>query len=90
MEIRSTTDQDLPDFLDTVHAAFGRFTETPTDGGGLWWSALKMDRGLLAVTADGRSVGTAVAYWFELTLPGGVIAPVAGVSAVGVLPSHRR
>ena len=90
MEIRSTTDQDLPVFLDTVHAEFGRFTETPTEGGGLWWSALEMDRGLLAFTADGRPVGTAAAYSFELTLPGGVIAPAAGVSAVGVLPSHRR
>ena len=90
MEIRSTTDQDLPVFLDTVHAAFGRFPETPTDGGGLWWSALEMDRALLAFTADGRPVGTAAAYSFELTLPGEVLAPAAGVSAVGVLPSHRR
>ena len=90
MEIRSTTDQDLPVFVDTVHAAFGRFTETPIDGGGLWWSALEMDRALLAFTADGRPVGTTAAYSFELTLPGGVIAPAAGVSAVGVLPSHRR
>jgi len=90
MEIRSTTDQDLPVFLDTVHAAFGRFTETPTDGGGLWWSAIEMDRALLAFTADGRPVGTAAAYSFELTLPGEVLAPAAGVSAVGVLPSHRR
>ncbi|MEP7191260.1 MAG: GNAT family N-acetyltransferase [Actinomycetota bacterium] len=90
MEIRSTTDQDLRVFVDTVHAAFGRFPETPTDGGGLWWSALEMDRSLLAFTADGRPVGTAAAYSFELTLPGEVIAPAAGVSAVGVLPSHRR
>ena len=90
MEIRSTTDQDLPVFLDVVHAAFGRFAETPTEGGGLWWSALEMDRSLLAFTADGRPVGTATAYSFDLTLPGGVIAPAAGVSAVGVLPSHRR
>ncbi|TWP50693.1 GNAT family N-acetyltransferase [Lentzea tibetensis] len=90
MEIRSTTDQDLDVFVDTVHAAFGRFPETPADGGGLWWSALEMDRGLLAVTADGRPVGTAAAYSFELTLPGEAIVPAAGVSAVGVLPSHRR
>jgi len=90
MEIRATTEQDLPVFLDVVHTAFGRFTETPVDGGGLWWSAIEMDRGLLAFTADGRPVGSAAAYSFELTLPGGVIAPAAGVSAVGVLPSHRR
>ncbi|MDQ0791599.1 GNAT family N-acetyltransferase [Streptomyces sp. B1I3] len=89
-EIRSTTDEDLDVFIDTVHAAFGRFPETPVEGGGLWWSALEMDRGLLALTADGRPVGTAAAHSFELTLPGQVPVPVAGVTAVGVLPSYRR
>ncbi|MFF8392538.1 GNAT family N-acetyltransferase [Streptomyces sp. NPDC016172] len=90
MEIRSTTDEDLDVFVDTVHAAFGRFPETPIEGGGLWWSALEMDRCLLALTADGRPVGTAAAHSFELTLPGESIVPAAGVTAVGVLPSHRR
>ncbi|MGW2410948.1 GNAT family N-acetyltransferase [Streptomyces tubercidicus] len=90
MEIRPTTDQDLDVFVDTLHGAFGRFPETPTAGGGRWWSALEMDRNLLAMAADGRPVGTAGAYSFELTLPGDTIAPAAGVTAVGVLPSHRR
>ncbi|GGN21762.1 GNAT family N-acetyltransferase [Streptomyces fuscichromogenes] len=90
MEIRPTTDKDLDVFVDTVHAAFGRFPETPVEGGGLWWSALEIDRCLLAVTADGRAVGTAAAYSFELTLPGETPVPAAGVTAVGVLPSHRR
>ncbi|NEB37950.1 GNAT family N-acetyltransferase [Streptomyces sp. SID14515] len=90
MEIRSTTDEDLDVFVDTVHAAFGRFPETPVEGGGLWWSALEMDRCLLALAADGRPVGTAGAYAFELTLPGEALVPVSGVTAVGVLPSHRR
>ncbi|MFF7458081.1 GNAT family N-acetyltransferase [Kitasatospora sp. NPDC008115] len=90
MEIRSTTEQDREVFVDTFHAAFGRFPEpTAEDGGGAWWSAVEMDRGVLAV-ADGRPVGTAGAYSFELTLPGEVIAPVAGVTVVGVVPSHRR
>ncbi|MBR7838874.1 GNAT family N-acetyltransferase [Actinospica durhamensis] len=90
MQIRSTTEQDLEVFLETCHAAFGLFVETPVDGGGLWWSAIEMDRGVLAHTADGRAVGTAGAYSFELTLPGGGLAPVGGVTAVAVLPSHRR
>ncbi|MFH9349292.1 GNAT family N-acetyltransferase [Kitasatospora sp. NPDC017646] len=91
MEIRSTTDQDLDVFVDTLHAAFGRFPETPAeDGSGVWWSATELDRSLLAVAADGRPVGTAGAYSFELTLPGQVITPVSGVSNVGVLPTHRR
>ncbi|MFJ7959149.1 GNAT family N-acetyltransferase [Streptomyces sp. NPDC096319] len=91
MEIRSTTVQDLGVFVDTLHAAFGRFPDRPAeDGGGVWWSALEMDRGLLALADDGQPVGTAGAYSFELTLPGEVLVPVAGVTAVGVLPSHRR
>ena len=91
MEIRPTTDQDLDVFVDTFHAALGQFPETPTeDGGGVWSSALEMDRNLLALTADGRPVGTAGAYSLDLTLPGEILAPAAGVTAVGVLPSHRR
>ncbi|WP_420313526.1 GNAT family N-acetyltransferase [Streptomyces sp. YS-B37] len=90
MEIRSTTDEDHDVFVDTVHAAFGSFPETPTDGGGLWWSAIEMDRCVLAVTDDGRPVGTAASYPFELTLPGETLIPAPGVTAVGVLPSHRR
>ncbi|MFI9156394.1 GNAT family N-acetyltransferase [Kitasatospora aureofaciens] len=91
MDIRSTTDQDLDVFVDTLHTAFGRFPETPAeDGGGVWWSAVEPDRGLLAVAEDGRPVGTAAAYSFELTLPGGAVVPVSAVSNVGVLPTHRR
>ncbi|WP_328685394.1 GNAT family N-acetyltransferase [Streptomyces sp. NBC_01261] len=90
MEIRPTTDEDHDVFVDTVHAAFGLFPETPVEGGGLWWSALEMDRCLLALTADGRPVGTAATYPFELTLPGETLVPAPGVTAVGVLPSHRR
>jgi predicted acetyltransferase len=90
MQIRSTTDDDLDVFIDTVYAAFGRFPETPIEGGGLWWSALETDCCLLARAADGRPVGTAAAHSFELTLPGESLVPVSGVTAVGVLPSHRR
>ncbi|MFI9765194.1 GNAT family N-acetyltransferase [Streptomyces sp. NPDC051963] len=90
MEIRPTTDKDLDVFVDTVHAAFGLFPEPPVEGGGRWWSALEMDRCLLALTADGRPVGTAAAHSFELTLPGETLVSAAGVTAVGVLPSHRR
>ncbi|WTD01489.1 GNAT family N-acetyltransferase [Streptomyces albidoflavus] len=90
MQIRPATGQDLDVFVDTLHAAFGLFPETPVDGGGLWWSALETDRCLLASTADGRPVGTAATYSFELTLPGGAVVPAGGLTAVGVLPTHRR
>ncbi|AYG84842.1 hypothetical protein DWB77_07057 [Streptomyces hundungensis] len=40
MEIRSTTEQDLDVFVDTLHAAFGRFPDTLA-GGGPWWGRSK-------------------------------------------------
>ncbi|MEV6626627.1 GNAT family N-acetyltransferase [Amycolatopsis sp. NPDC051106] len=89
MEIRPTTEQDREVFVDTLFAAFGRFPEPPGEAERVW-SALEMDRALFAVTAEGRPVGTAAAYSFELTLPGETVVPVPGVTAVGVLPSHRR
>jgi len=42
-----------------------------------------------AAWEDGRAVGGAGAFPFELTVPGGRV-PAAGVTAVGVLPTHRR
>lgn len=43
----------------------------------------------LAVYDRGEPVATAGAFTFELTVPGGP-APAAGVTWVGVLPTHRR
>lgn len=49
---------------------------------------LELDRAWAAV--DGKAiVGCAAAYSFRLAIPGGEV-PAAGVTAVGVLPSHRR
>jgi predicted acetyltransferase len=49
----------------------------------------EFDRSLAAF--DGREpIGTAGAYTFQLTVPGGQTLPAAGVTFVAVLPSHRR
>jgi predicted acetyltransferase len=47
------------------------------------------DRRLVATVSD-RVVATAGAFSFEMTVPGGGVLPVAGVTAVGVLATHRR
>jgi len=39
---------------------------------------------------DGAIVGGAGAFPFELSVPGGASLPCAGVTAVGVTPTHRR
>ncbi len=48
----------------------------------------ELDRSL-AVFDDGELVATAGIYSFELSVPGG-LQPMAGVTAVSVLPTHRR
>ncbi len=49
----------------------------------------ELDRTWVAVDGDAY-VATATAYSFELTVPGGVRVPAAGVAQVAVLPTHRR
>ncbi|MBB1159960.1 GNAT family N-acetyltransferase [Amycolatopsis dendrobii] len=86
MEIRHNNDYEL--FFSTVQAAFGRYW--PDSAGSGILGAFESERSLIAHAPDGKPVGTAGAYSFDLTLPGDVLASAAGVTAVGVLPTHRR
>jgi predicted acetyltransferase len=87
LEIRAITADELTQFIRAEGAAFGgqpdeREIETRR-------SYIELDRCIAAIE-DGRIVGTAGAYSFELTLPGGRVQPVSGVSWVSVLPTYRR
>jgi predicted acetyltransferase len=53
-----------------------------------WTTAFEADRAIAAYDGE-RIVGTAGIFSFELTIPGGVL-PAAGVTIVGVQPTHRR
>ena len=44
----------------------------------------------LGARIDGEWVGVAGDFPFEMTLPGGSRTPTAGVTMVGVAPTHRR
>jgi len=65
------------------------FNEAPDDETGeREREFLELDRTLAAF--DGKGViASAAAYSFDMTIPGGSV-PAAGVSWVGVLPTHRR
>lgn len=89
MRIRTTSEADRESYVTTLLSAFGTIADSPATDPGQWWSAFELERGLVA-ESDGEIIGTAGAYTFELTLPGDTVVPVAGVTAVGVLPSHRR
>ena len=72
--------------LDTVDQAFG---DLPGEEDlARERKLMPNDRILTAFDGD-YSVGAAASYPFNLTIPGGQL-PAAGVTWVGVLPTHRR
>ncbi len=86
LDYRSPTADELEPVLRTTHSAFG--AEMKDDELERQRRLMPLDRVLVAWD-DGQPVGTAASFPFELTIPGGA-APAAGVTWVGVLPSHRR
>ena len=77
---------DPRDFYEAAEVAF---SEMPRDEDlANWRLAFEADRAIAAYDGK-RIVGTAGAFSFELSIPGGVV-PAAGVTIVGVQPTHRR
>src|SRR3954469_22100772 len=86
MEIRRATADEAEPFLRTVNAAF--HSGFHPDDLAMFTSLFEPERSLAAVD-DGRMAGVTGIYTRELTIPGALIG-VAGVTLVGVLPTHRR
>jgi predicted acetyltransferase len=72
--------------LDTVDMAFG---DLPNEEDFAREQKLMPNDRILAAYEGRYAVGAAASYPFRLTIPGGDL-PAAGVTWVGVLPSHRR
>jgi predicted acetyltransferase len=85
--LRPVTRDELPAFTRTDLVAFGERTEPARLE--LDWTSLELDRTLAAFDGD-EIVGTGRLFSFELTMPGGRLLPVAAVSWIAVLPTHRR
>jgi predicted acetyltransferase len=65
------------------------FSERPHEADvALWETLFEADRALAAYDGE-RVVGTAGTFSYEMTVPGGIL-PTAGVTIVGVHPTHRR
>ncbi|MGQ0670116.1 MAG: GNAT family N-acetyltransferase [Actinomycetota bacterium] len=86
IEIRTIRDDEFDDFVRALNAAFSG--EMRPDELELERRVSEPDRTLAAFDGD-EIIGGAAAVSFELTVPGGVI-PSAGVTSVGVKPTHRR
>ena len=80
---------DLEEFVDAVGAISHYFgSERNLERAERFAKVLPLERMHGAFDGD-RIVGGAGAFPFELTVPGGTV-PCAGVTVVGVLPTHRR
>jgi predicted acetyltransferase len=88
MEVRPcTTLDELRDAAGAIVHYFGR--ERPDEPWAeRWLKNFELER-MHAAFEDGAIVGGAGVFSFQLTVPGAVL-PTAGITIVGVLPSHRR
>ncbi len=89
MAFRVRAVRDAEEYRAALGAIGHYFGWAPTGEDGERFGSLLPQERLHAVLEDGQVVAGAGAYGFELTLPAGP-APCAGVTVVGVLPSHRR
>jgi len=84
--VAGCTDADWPLVQRIDETAFGYTGDADEDATDL--ALLELDRSLLA-WCDGEAVGHTTAYTLEMSVPGGQV-PVAGVTWVSVLATHRR
>ncbi|MFF7768123.1 GNAT family N-acetyltransferase [Streptomyces massasporeus] len=87
-DLRVLRKDDWDKWYDTLIRGFGGVPESAEERE-LWNSLTEFDRSLGVWDGD-ECVGTAGAFSFRLTVPGGTSLPVAGVTMVSVAATHRR
>ena len=84
--LRNPTDAEFPRFIAPLSIAFNEeLSDAAIENDR---RTIELDRFVGALDGD-AVVGCGGAYSFQLTVPGGEVG-AAGITAVGVLPSHRR
>jgi predicted acetyltransferase len=86
LEIRTVGEQEWDALIRTLSLAFGEHMDPGERD--LARKVTEFDR-TIAAYENGTIVGTGSIASLEMTVPGGT-APVAGVTSIGVLPTHRR
>ncbi|MCX5334092.1 GNAT family N-acetyltransferase [Streptomyces sp. NBC_00140] len=87
-ELRVLRRQDWDEWYDTLIRAFGGVPESAAERE-LWDTLTETDRSIGVWDGD-ACVGTAGAFSFRLTVPGGASVRAAGVTMVSVAATHRR
>src|SRR3954453_3769894 len=87
-DVRVLRRDDWDQWYDNLLRAFGGIPE-PAEERELWRELTEVDRSIGAWDDD-TCVGTAGAFGFRLTVPGGAAVSAAGVTMVSVAATHRR
>jgi predicted acetyltransferase len=87
IEIRTIEQRERIDWVRATDTAFGYVSKQDEIDAML--PVVETDRSFAALDG-GRIVGTAGAFTFRMVVPGGARIPTAGVTMVGVQPTHRR
>ncbi|MGE0776925.1 enhanced intracellular survival protein Eis [Mycolicibacterium sp.] len=87
LTIRTAGDADWPAIGLIGATGFGIWR--PEERVQVWRSMMPPDSAVVACDGD-EVVGVALFMDLQLTVPGGAVLPMAGVSFVAVLPTHRR
>jgi predicted acetyltransferase len=87
IEIRSITFEERPDWVRAAEASFSAVAKDDEIEAML--PTIEIDRSFAAVDAD-RIVATSASITTRMVVPGGARVPTAGVTMVGVQPTHRR
>lgn len=89
VEIRVIEPDELREYRNAINFGFGDNPETDDKTLERFRSITNIETSTVAVDR-GRFVATFGSYDLELTLPGGVLLPMAGTTHVTVHPTHRR
>jgi predicted acetyltransferase len=87
-ELRVLRPAEWDEWYRSLERAFGGVAEAPEERE-LWQDLTEVDRSIGAWDGD-TCVGTAGAFSFRLSVPGGALVPAAGVTMVSVAATHRR
>jgi len=87
-DVRVLRQEDWDEWYDNLIRAFGGIPESAEERA-LWRELTETDRSI-GVWDGEECVGTAGAFSFRLTVPGGASVPAAGVTMVSVAATHRR
>ncbi len=86
MSIRPVTEDEYADWAQTTETPF--FDEVSESRLARWRRISELDRSLAVLDRD-RFVGGSLLFRLMVTVPGGAL-PMGGLTAVGILPTHRR